>query len=497
MEDERGTASPDDAGQLEGQSDAGYQPPPPPRWSAPAAPPAERKRGGGRMALSVAATVVVVAGVAVGTVAATRGEEPAAPAAAAAAKPGYDLREGAVFVASNDAAANKIVALARSADGKLKEIGRYDTGGTGTGSFEDSAKALVLGTVKAESSPTQLVDKAEYLYAANGGDDTITVFKVLADRLEVVTRVPSGGQKPVSLTVSNGLLYALNSGEEDDRLLVGPPELGPAAFIENCTTGQVPSVTGFRIGAGGTLAQIPASTRVLGSGADSGCSQAQLTPDGKTLVVSERRQAKKTADGTYKGGYVVFPVRADGTLGPLTKAVPSGNGPFGFTFLKDGTLLGTEQNGPLPDAAQLSSYTLGADGTLTANGPTVQTLGSDTCWVVVDEKRGLAFASSVMGGGAISSFRIGKDGRATLMHKAASAADGSSSDKDGAPDGLTDLTLSRDGKYLYQLNSIFGELYVYQVSSNGTLTEIERHPLFRLQLPFEGGQLTPYGLVSF
>ena len=487
MEDERGTASPEDAG---------YQPPPPPAWSTPADAPAPRKRGGGKMALTVGLTVVVVAGVAAGTIAATRGDAPAAAAPAATAKPAYDLREGAVFVASNDGNGNKVVAFDRKANGRLKEVGRYDTGGKGSGSFEDSSKSLVLGTVNAESSPTQLVDKAEYLYSANAGDDTITVFKVLADRLQVVARVPSGGQKPVSLTVANGLLYALNSGEEEDRLIIGPESLGPAAFVENCTTGGLPSVTGFRIGANGGLAQIPGSTRILGGGRDSGCSQAQLTPDGTTLVVSERRAGKQTADGTFKGAYSVYPVLQDGTLGPMSVATPTGNGPFGFTFLKDGTMLSSEQNGPAPYAGQVSSYTVNPDGSVTDNGPAVNTGGSDTCWVVADESKRLAFASSVMTGGSIASFRIGKDGRLTRLHIAASAVDGASIDKDDSPDGLTDLSLSRDGEYLYQLNSIFGSVLVYQVNPNGTLILLEQHQVFRLQLPFQGGQLSPMGIAS-
>lgn len=487
MEDERGTASPEDAG---------YQPPPPPAWSNPADAPVPRKRGGGKMALTVGLTVVVVAGIAAGTVAATRGDAPAA-APAAAAKPAYDLRNGAVFVGSNEATGNKIVAFVRNPNGTVKEIGRYATGGTGSGSFEDSSKSLVLGTVKGESSPTPITDKADYLFVANAGDSTISVLKVLADRLQLVSRVPSGGEKPVSVTVSNNLLYVLNSGEESDQLIVGPQSLGAAAVLENCTSGQLPSVTGFRVAANGTLSQIADSTRILSGERDSGCSQAQFTPDGKTLVVAERRQGKTAPDKSApKGGFVTYPVRADGTLGPKTMAVPSGNGPFGFSFLKDGTLLSTEQNGPNPGAGQVSTYTVNPDGSLTATAPVIQTGGSDTCWIVADTQQKLAFASSAMGGGAITSFSIGKDGKLTLLHQAATAVDGRSAN-DGNPDGLTDLALSRDGKYLYQLNSIFGGMDVYQVNSNGTLTAVEQHQVFILQLPFEGGQLTPMGIAAF
>ncbi len=494
-EDEQTPASPDGADPRQAHSSAAFEPPPPPAWaeSVPARRP--RRRRGKRIALT-AGLVVVLAAAAGGTIAATRGHDPAKVPSAAPAATGYDLRTGGVFIQSNEAAANRIVAFARRADGTLKEVGRFKTGGTGSGSFEDSAKGLLLGSPEGEASPTHLLDQADFLFASNAGNDTISVLRVLPDRLQLVDQVPSGGEKPVSLTVNHGLLYVLNSGEFNDQLIVGPPTLGPASVQENCTTGQLPSVTGFRVSPSGMLTQINGSTRLLSGEKESGCAEVSFTPDGKTLVATERIAGKHEKNGAGKGAILSFPVRADGTLGAMAVGTPASDGPFGFTFTKDGTLLASEQNGANPGTGRAASYALGADGAFHPIAPAVANGGSDTCWMVVTDDGTLAFSSSLMNDGVISSYRVGKDGSLHLLHTAASADDGRSATADHNVTGLSDQALSRDSKYLYQLNSIFGLLYVYSVNANGTLTPIEQHQVFDLEPPFEGGQLTPFGLTA-
>lgn len=416
-------------------------------------------------------------------------------AAAAASSQGVDLREAGVFVQSNDGKANEVVAYARGQDGKLREVGRYATGGTGSGSFEDGAQGLVLGTSEGETSPIHNIDKAELLFATNAGSSTISVFKVNADGLELVQKVPSGGQKPMSLTVNRGLLYVLNSGEFDNRFI-----LTPESMLDNCAHGQLPSITGFRVSADGTLTKIDGSTRLLSGAAESGCVQVSFTPDGKTIVVTERvagRPGPEPPGGTSKGAITTFPVRQDGTLGPKSTIEPSGNGPFGFTFTKDGALLTTEQNGAFdnPGGGQVASYAPGPDGALRAVGQSVDSLTTDPCWVVLTNDQKYAFVSSVAG--TISAFTVAPDSSLTLLHPAASAPDGRTDEADNTGAGVTDLALSRDSKYLYQLNSLQGLLYVFQINENGTLGLIEQHEVFDL-LPIDvGGQGAPFGISAF
>ena len=87
---------------------------------------------------------------------------------------------GAVFSMTNDTAAeggNKITAFGRSADGTLDRKESIATGGDGTGTPEDSANGLILANVNGRSSPTNLSASPKFLMAANGGSNSISVFR--------------------------------------------------------------------------------------------------------------------------------------------------------------------------------------------------------------------------------------------------------------------------------------------------------------------------------
>jgi 6-phosphogluconolactonase (cycloisomerase 2 family) len=405
-----------------------------------------------------------------------------------------DLRRGGVFLQSNEPAGNVVVAFSRDRQGKLHEVGRYPTGGTGSGSFEDSAQGLLLATSQGEVSPNQQLNRGDLLFASNAGSSTITAFQVGQNGLSVVDEVPSGGNKPVSLTVNHGILYVLNSGETDNRLI-----LGPTTALENCTTGSLPSVSGFTVDPTGHLTQIPNSTRTLSDSKESGCAQVGFTPDGSHLLVTERVRhlpGQRTGD---VGSITSFAVRADGTLGARQVFDATGSGPFGFTFTKTGQLLTTEQNGGFanPGGGHAAAYQPQPDGTLAPLGGSTANGQTDTCWIAVNSAGHLAYTAAPFGGGTITSYRVGDDGL-TLLKKSASAADGvtGAAAADRTDEGLTDLGLSSDGEYLYQLDSFEGVLYVFMTNPDGSLTPVEKHNVFK-EKPFgAGGEAAPFGLAA-
>ena len=94
----------------------------------------------------------------------------------AASDSGFNLRQGAVFSMSNDPAGNEVVAFGRSGDGTLVAAGSHPTGGTGSGGFEDSANALVLGSADGESAPNNIQNFGDLLFATNAGSDNVSVF---------------------------------------------------------------------------------------------------------------------------------------------------------------------------------------------------------------------------------------------------------------------------------------------------------------------------------
>lgn len=382
---------------------------------------------------------------------------------AMAARDKPDLRRGGVFTMSNDRAGNSVVAFDRQEDGQLDRVGRFRTGGTGSGSFEDTANGLVLGTAQGEAAPNNLIEQSKLLFATNARSNNITVFKVRRKGLQRVGVEPSQGEKPVSVTVNRGVLYVLNSGEATDDLFDSE---GNA--IPNCTTGT-PSITGFTVKQGGRLEPIPGSTRRLSGLGGSGCAQVSFNPDGNVLVVTERLANDQGAPGPEgdEGVINTFTRNPDGTLGQARVNDATGEGPFGFTFNKQGDLFTTEQSdGPLgPGRGAAAGYRVNSDGSLTPGSPSVGNGGTDTCWVVITDDGRYAYTTSFFADGRISSYRVMPGGGLELLEADA-----------GGPDvtqGAADISLSADSRFLYQLNAFEGTINAFRVESDGGLEFIE------------------------
>jgi 6-phosphogluconolactonase (cycloisomerase 2 family) len=364
---------------------------------------------------------------------------------------------GAVYTMSNEPTGNRVVVFNREKDGMLTPGGSFATGGTGSGGFEDTANGLVLGSTRGESAPNNLIGSSKFLFATNAGSNSISVFRVKKNGLDLVEVQNSNGEKPVSVTVNRGLVYVLNSGETIDGLV--PP---------NCEEG-IPSVTGFVIDGNGALTPIPGSTRILSmAGTDpSGCAQVSFNPKGTVLVVTERTAKTATQAPGDEGVINTFVVNKDGTLGQRRRYDATGQGPFGFTFNKSGALLTTEQfdgaAGPFEGAA--AGYRLNDDGTLTPTSPSVKNGGTDTCWFVLTDNGKFGYTASFFGDGQISLYRVGRDGSLELVE---SDADGGA-----ATTGASDMALSRNSHFLYQLNSLEGTINAFRVNSNGSLTFLQ------------------------
>src|SRR4051794_27279241 len=157
-------------------------------------------------------------------------------------------RNPAVYVQTNDAAANEVLAFTRAADGSLAAGARQATGGRGTGKPH----------LPSQSSVALSADGA-WLLVANAGSDDVTIFAVEGDSLHLADRVESGGSAPTSIAVHGSLVYVLNNGSA--------------------------SVSGFRI-ADGLLERLSEPSPLSSPGADG--AQVAFSPDGGTLVITER-----------------------------------------------------------------------------------------------------------------------------------------------------------------------------------------------------------------
>jgi 6-phosphogluconolactonase len=327
---------------------------------------------------------------------------------------------GFAFTSSNDAGANAVLVYKRAADGALSAVGSFATGGAGTGGGLGSQGALAR-------------DRGRHLFVVNAGSNSISEFAVSHAGLTLLHTVPSGGVDPVSLTVSDDLLYVLNEGG----------------------SGSPGNISGFRVGETG-LAPIADSTRPLSASSVS-APQISFDPSGRVLVVTEK--ATNLID-TYTIGRHG---RADG---PVSHA-SAGQTPFGFAFDNRGDLVVSDAFGGAANAGALSSYEVSEDGSLaTISGPIADNQ-SAPCWVVTTANGRFAYTSNT-GSGTISSYAIGHHGSLTLL-----AADAGSTGSTSAP---IDIALSRNSRYLYALGSKSGVITGFRVESDGSLTPLAGGP---------------------
>jgi 6-phosphogluconolactonase len=321
-----------------------------------------------------------------------------------------------VFVMSNNAEKNQVIAFEREGDGTYFERGRFDTLGRGTGGVNDP--------LESQGSLTLSPDHT-FLYAANAGSGNITVFRVVGDGLIITDKEPSGGSQPVSITQWGNTVYVLNSGGAG-------------------------SVVAFHINSLGQLQQIPNSTAFLSANATGGAS-VSVSPNGQTVAVVER-----IADNID-----TFHVNAGGTLGPLVVNPSPGPGAFSGRFAPDGKLIVSETGGT---GSAISSYTVEANGTLTAVSQSVPTDGAANCWNAISPDGTHVYASNA-GSSTIAGFTIGNGGTLTPI---------SSTIVGTNPSGSTnlDITISGDGKFLYSLNGEVGTVGVFAIGAGGTLEEL-------------------------
>lgn len=330
-----------------------------------------------------------------------------APAAAAGSS------AGAVYTLSNSAAGNAVIAYSRSSDGSLSPLGTFATGGLGGPGVGGGQGSVTLS------------GDGHWLLAVNAGSDEISSFAVGADhRLTFADRIWSGGDHPISVTIGNGLVYTVNDGGNGN-------------------------IAGFSISATGNLSAIAGSIRPL-STSSSGPAEISFTPDGATLVVTEKATNRIT---TYTVG-------SNGAAGAPTSVSSAGQTPFGFAFDNKGHLIVSEAFGGAANASTVSSYDLSGGSADLIDGP-VPTTETAACWVVVTNNGKYAYASNT-GSGSISGYAVANDGNLDLLD-----GDGVTGVTGGAP---TDMSLSSNSKFLYA--RVGAAIHAFRVNKDGSLAAL-------------------------
>jgi 6-phosphogluconolactonase len=326
---------------------------------------------------------------------------------------------GAVFVMTNDAANNEVISYERTPDGQLFVGGRFATGGRGSGGTGDP--------LQSQGSLT-LSQNGSLLFAANAGSGTVSVFRVKDATLKLLDQAPSGGSEPLAIAQNGSLVYVLN---------------GAAAG----------TVVGFRWD-DKQLGQIPNAISYL-SATSAGGSSITISPDGTVLVVTER----------LTNNIDTFKINADGTLTPIVVNTSTAPGVFSAAFAPEGTVIVSE-TGPAggTNASALSSYTVLANGKLSAVSQSVPTLGAANCWNAVAPNGKWVYVSNA-GSNTVSGFNIGSGGALTPIGSTVLGINPAGS-------GNLDIAVSSDSQYVYTLNSAAGTISIFGIQKDGSLTPL-------------------------
>lgn len=346
---------------------------------------------------------------------------------------GRGKSEGAVYVASNSIFGNEVFIFRRAADGSLADGGRVATGGRGTGGLLENQGAVTLSK------------GGEWLFVVNPGSDDLTVFRVNGDGgLVWKDRVSSGGDRPVSVTTTQDLVYVVNAGSSGN-------------------------ITGFRVAPDGTLTKISGSTKPLSTTtfqtcqppvvdladpkalcSDAGPTTIGFSPDGNVLVVTERTTSRID---TWTLGDDGLAISAE------VSQQPANSTPFGFAFADRGRIVVADSFLDLPGLGATSSFLLADNGALTTKTVALGNGNASSCWAVITNDGRFVFITQPVSQ-SITSYAIQPDGSITLLNPQAAAVRG------GDP---RDQHLDSKGRFLYVLNNKTGTVTSFRVGGNGSL----------------------------
>jgi 6-phosphogluconolactonase (cycloisomerase 2 family) len=323
-----------------------------------------------------------------------------------------------VFVQTDNVAGNQVVAYDRAANGTLTLANTYATGGLG--GVLNGSQVDHLGS---EGSLTYNPAHS-LLYAVNAGSNTVSVFSVRGDHLNLRQVVGSGGTFPVSVAVHGNLVSVLNAQNG------GAIQEFYSLF--------------------GHLVPVPGSNRNLGLTIPTDTTQFTHTP-GQVLYSPDGSQLIVTTKATTNA-IEVFNVGFFGFLSPSPViTTETGAVPFALTFDRAGHLVVGEA-GP----SALATFGLNRNGTLTpitvlASGQT------GLCWVTAT---GSLLYTGNTAANSTSGYVTNPNGQLTLL--GATATD----------PGTVDGSISSDGHYFYVQTGGNGIVDEFRINSNGSLAEI-------------------------
>ena len=233
----------------------------------------------------------------------------------------------------------------------LGSLGRFPTGGRGSGKPHLASQSSV-------------VVRDGRVLVTNAGSDEVSLFAERENGLELVATVASGGSAPTSVAVHGRPRVRAQQRRRVERHRLPAPRRRPEP--------------------------IDGSTRPL-SRPDADPAQVAFSPDGRTLVVTER--------GT--DGITRSPSASDGLLGEPARTRRSARRRTASTS-RGSTLVVTEAFGGAVGKAAASSYSLDGASLRPVSGSVADTR-SEVCWAIASKDGRFVWVTN-FGDGTISRY---------------------------------------------------------------------------------------------
>lgn len=160
---------------------------------------------------------------------------------------------------------------------------------------------------------------------------------------------------------------------------------------------------------------------------------------------------------------VAYTVGANGIASAPIVAPSGGEAPFSLAYVSDTLLITADNFGDAENKGAASSFSIGPGGALRLMSKAVPDKQTGACWITIAKDGKYAWVVNT-GAATISGYQIDPRGTLTLLN----------------PDGITvrlgtkprDIALSADGKYVYVLNSGEGTVEGFTVQANGKLESL-------------------------
>src|SRR5215467_13885102 len=407
---------------------------------------------------------------------------------------------GHLYMQTNEVK-NAIIRYERSAAGALKEVERINTRGAGSGEFKPISGQQSAPNAFEGAGSIILTPDLRFLFTTNGGDNSVSSFRVSDDgRLTLLDVEPTGNSvegksgtaKSLAFAPSTRTLYVLHSfGPDHLRLMTvdgeGKLKLRPERYTVNTYSKRNRVATMVVVSPNEQIV-------IVGTTFDEPIALTGLYPDGSPILWVQRAGGALhsiASNAPDPDGLAAFRLEKDGSLGTARFYDAKGGSPFYIAFLNaqpnafvigyavgDGCSIGTIQQ----------------DGTLNIGSlvkiDTSAGVPSELCWLAVSPDDRTVYATN-FGYSNICSYRIKGRGLEIGCDPACPRipGDGTARGLNGTvTSGPADSWITSDGAFLYQIYGNASKLVGYATQPDGSLMEVTS-----VKIPYN----SPQGLAGF